>query len=361
MPTPAEIPCSSTDPDEQSSTAEREQFDEHQLKLQFFAVLDGYSRNPPERVYWRDAVKLRLKHALGTAALWVVHMRRVTPRTVHHVALAIYYYANGAGMIQVPQATMAEDCEIDTKTFSRAIIVLKRLGLLRAFRTNRRAPETLAMNIGGLTWTAARQQARERRRLAQASNFELAFDPSSGGRTPPLGGSSGGRTPPPWAVRTGGTYTTTTRVRSTRPPATDTQIAYAVDLGINPDGKDLVQLGEEIEMARTKRAELRTAARKKSTPVPGTHNGRRRLMPIEQQRIREARRMASPRPEKPLPAQETAAEATDRLHRGLTNAETHGYRRDPNDPDVLVGPSGRRVWCGALAQLDGRIPAEERP
>ena len=35
-------------------------------------------------------------------------------------------------------------------------------------------------------------------------------------------------------------------------------------------------------------------------------------------------------------------------------AEAHGYRRDPNDPDVLVGPGGRRVWCGALAQLDGR-------
>ena len=42
---------------------------------------------------------------------------------------------------------------------------------------------------------------------------------------------------------------------------------------IDPDAKDLVQFGEEIEMARTKRAELRTAARAKSTPAPGAHTG----------------------------------------------------------------------------------------
>lgn len=97
MPTPAQDPRHA-DPEEQSSTTDSDE--EHQLRLQFFAVLDRYARNPPERVYWRDAVKIRLKHALSTAALWVVHMRRVTPATVHHVALAVYYYANSAGITE---------------------------------------------------------------------------------------------------------------------------------------------------------------------------------------------------------------------------------------------------------------------
>lgn len=353
MPTPAEDPHHA-DPEEQSSTDPDE---EHQLQLQFFAVLDGYARNPPERVYWRDAVKIRLKHALSTAALWSVHMRRVTPATVHHVALAVYYYANSAGIIRMSQATMADDCEIDSKTFNRAIIVLKRLGLLRSFQTSRRAPHVLAMNIGGLTWTAAREQARERRRLARAKNLALDFESPSGGVRPPLGDSSGGVRPPLRAVRTG-LYTTTTR-EAPRPEATDAQLAFAADLGIDPAGKDLVELGAEIEQARANRAELRDVAKRAR---PAAARNRQQVSSIERRRLAEARRWGSRhserRPEDPPPPAETEAEAAERLRRGLKNAEAKGYRRVADDPDVLIGPGGRRIWCPALAQLDGRAPIQ---
>ena len=48
----------------------------------------------------------------------------------------------------------------------------------------------------------------------------------------------------------------------------------------------------------------------------------------------------------------------ERLRRGLENAEAKGYRRIADDPDVLIGPGGRRIWCPALAQIDGRTPIQ---
>ena len=230
MPTPAEIPCSSTDPKTDSSTTDNDDgnVDVHQLELQFFTLLDGYNRNPPERVYWRDVVNIVLKKGLATAAVFIVGMRRVTPAIVHHVALTLYYYANAGGVIQTSHAQVAADCHMDRSTVTRAITVLKRLSLLRGFRTSRRAAETLAMNIGGLTWSAARQQARERRRMARAQNRELDFDASSGGprpqlewwptattRTPEWWPTATTRTPEWWPTATTmgctyGLYTTTT-------------------------------------------------------------------------------------------------------------------------------------------------------
>ena len=58
-----------------------------------------------------DAVKIRLKHALSTAALWVVHMRRVTPATVHHVAL---------GRLRTPPRVRNETCSRSTRLGARA-------------------------------------------------------------------------------------------------------------------------------------------------------------------------------------------------------------------------------------------------
>ena len=389
MPTPVQVPRA--EPAEQSSTDT-----EDQLQFQFWTLIDSYRRHPPERVYWRDAVKLRLKHALGTAALWVVHKRRVTPRTVHHVALAVYYYANGAGMVQISQATMAEDCEIDTASFSRAITVLKRLGLLRAFRTSRRAAETLAMNIGGLTWTAARKQARERHRLARTSTPRFDFDGPSTGYEPPLHGPSTGYEPTYVGVRTGTTTTTTTTRERDEP--TDRQLGFAEDLGIDPTGMDVVELGDAIEQARTKRRELRTAAASRSRgdsespPDPteaqlgfaedlgidptgmdvvelgdaieqartkrrelrtaaasqnGSRSRTRSRQPTPTERRRTAEAEAYRRRQNAavhqLPAADPAAAAAHERRQALETAAALGFQEDPNDAAFLIHHDGRRV------------------
>ena len=93
-------------PKTDSSTTDNDDgnVDVHQLELQFFTLLDGYNRNPPERVYWRDVVNIVLKKGLATAAVFIVGMRRVTPAIVHHVALTLYYYANAGGVIQTSHA-----------------------------------------------------------------------------------------------------------------------------------------------------------------------------------------------------------------------------------------------------------------
>ena len=262
------------------------------------------------------------------------------------MALAVYYYANAAGIVHVPQGTMAEHCHIDSKTFSRAITVLKRLGLLRGFRTSRRSAEILAMNIGGLTWSAARQQARERRRLAQATNLDLDFETPSGGHTPPLDFPSGGHTPPPRAVRTGATTTT-------RGEPTERQVAYALDLGVEVEGKDSVQLGSDIELAARARTDLRDAARNKQspTPDPATTNGRR-LTAVQRRRLAEAQRTATPRVEQPPPADPVAA-AAGAARRSYETAAAIGWHVSTSDPTLLIGPGGRSVRIAA------RVPAPE--
>ena len=355
MPTPAENPYI-TGPDRQSITEPEAK--PEQLEIRFFEVVGAYRGTAPERALWRILLDLavpRIATEAFRATAIAVAGRPVSPAIVVGVAWVIYSLANTAGLTRVPQHEIAHHARLDRKTARAAIDLLEYWRVIRRDRTSRRSAEVIAMNLGGLSWEMVRRRLRDARRNGMKSVETPALFPElSGGTVPPLEVPSGGTVPPPRAVRTGLTYTTTTtRVRA-RPPATDLQIAYAVDLGIDPDGKDLVQLGEEIETARTKRA----AARTKSTSASGAHHGR--LTPIERRRIREAQRTASPRPEKPLPAPETEAEAAERLRRGLANAEAHGFRRDPHDPDVLVGPGGRRVWCGALAQLDGRGSAGGR-
>ena len=140
--------------------------------------------------------------------------------------------------------------------------------------------------------------------------------------------------------------TTTTRVR---PPATDAQIAFAVDLGIDPEGKDLVQLGEEIEQAQSKRTELRTAGATKtaSTPSSAARNGRR-LSAIEQRRLAEAK--AHPPTPQPEPRPKSNVEAARRLQAGLEHALALGFRRAPDDPCVLVR-QGQRIRIPELATI----------
>ena len=350
MADPAQDPRKSAAPNADSTT--NNEPSPQQLELRLFERLDGFRNPPPEKAIFREHLSLLLRKGCE----YVIGNRRVTPNAVYAVANAIYLRTI-KGVAHVSHRQLAEDALTSKRTVTAAIGVLQMIGLIRVVSSHiRRDADFIALYVGAKKWPAFCRQFRK----APSDTAQLELLPSldtRGDDSSPRNPLGGDDSSPP-RVRTE-MYTTTTRVRSTRPPATNVQIAYAVDLGINPDGKDLVQLGEEIETARTKRAELRTAAR--TTSAPGAHTGQHRLTPIERQRIREAQRMASPRPEKPLPAPETEAAAADRLRRGLANAEAHGYRRDPNDPDVLVGPGGRRVWCGALAQLDGRIPAEERP
>ena len=367
MPTPAEIPCSSTDPKTDSSTTDNDDgnVDVHQLELQFFTLLDGYNRNPPERVYWRDVVNIVLKKGLATAAVFIVGMRRVTPAIVHHVALTLYYYANAGGVIQTSHAQVAADCHMDRSTVTRAITVLKRLSLLRGFRTSRRAAETLAMNIGGLTWSAARQQARERRRMARAQNRELDFDASSGGPrpqlAPPSGGPrpqlappSGGPRPQPWAVRTGCTPPPPPRMRA-RPPATDKQKQYAEDLGIDHEGLDQVELGEEIEQAEAARTEHRAVAKSRSSSVNGRHQTALQARARREHRAFGAPGGPGPRIEQPPPA-DPIADAAARRQRGLENAAMMGYHPDPENPSMLIGPGGLRIPFHADSTTGPELP-----
>ncbi len=173
----------------------------------------------------------------------------------------------------------------------------------------------------------------------------------------PLGGddSSPPRVRTEMYTTTTTTTTTTTRTREgTRPAATKAQIAFAVDLGINPDGKGLVELGAEIEQARATRAELRDAAKARPAAV---RDGRQQLSPIEQRRLAEAQRWGSRYSERssedPLPT-ETEAEAAERLRRGLENAEAKGYRRDRRR-------SGRPDRTRRTPHLVSRLGADRRP
>ena len=356
MPTPAEIPCSSTDPKTDSSTTDNDDgnVDVHQLELQFFTLLDGYNRNPPERVYWRDVVNIVLKKGLATAAVFIVGMRRVTPAIVHHVALTLYYYANAGGVIQTSHAQVAADCHMDRSTVTRAITVLKRLSLLRGFRTSRRAAETLAMNIGGLTWSAARQQARERRRMARAQNRELDFDASSGGPRPQLAPPSGGPRPQPWAVRTGCTPLPPPRMRA-RPPATDKQKQYAEDLGIDHEGLDQVELGKAIELAEATRTEHRAGAKSRSSSVNGRYQTALQARARREHRAFGAPGGPDPRIEQPPPA-DPIADAAARRQRGLENAAMMGYHPDPENPSMLIGPGGLRIPFHADSTTGSELP-----
>ncbi len=225
MPSSTPDPWTTTDPADQSSRLANypqdtrgaaANPDETQLELQFFAIVDGYRGEPPERVYWRDAVEFIVRKTLREAAYLTVGDSRSRPRRVSAsrmilVGLALYYFANRAGIICLPQRELAPRLGLDQAELARTLTALKSIGLLRTIKLSRRTPERLAMNIGGLSWTTARRQARERRRLARARNLTLDLQPRtpSDGLSPSLGGLSDGLSPSPLGVRTGGSSTST--------------------------------------------------------------------------------------------------------------------------------------------------------
>ena len=173
-----------------------------QFELQFFAIVDRYRGQPPERALWREAVELVITTALRGALFFECGSRRVSGSLVVLVALGLYYFADRVGIIQHSQHDLATRLWVDRSTLSRIITVLKDVGLLRAIRLSRRTPERLAMNVGGLSWATACRQARERRLLSRATNLQLDRGEPSCGPRPLLKPLSGGLGPQPYGVRT---------------------------------------------------------------------------------------------------------------------------------------------------------------
>ena len=151
-----------------------------QLQLRFFALIDGYGRNPPERALWRELIEL----ALSQTRTFMHCDRPVAAEAVHHVALALYMRANEAGIIEGFSAPLlSADCRLNERTIKACMHVLRELRVIRSSRPSRRRPAVHRMNLGGLDWSAVRARAK-----------------SSGGTMPPLKGYVQGLLVPDAAV-----------------------------------------------------------------------------------------------------------------------------------------------------------------
>ena len=348
MPTPAEIPCSSTDPGEQFTTTPPAPAPE-QLKIRFFEVVGAYRGTAPERALWRILLDLavpRIATAAFRATAIAVSGRPVSPSTVVCVAWVIYSLANTAGLTRVPHHEIAHHARLDEKTARSAIALLEYWRVIRRHRPKRRTAEIITMNLGGLSWEMVRHRLRAARRNDSTKSEPRLFpeplpEPPSPGIVPGLKSPSPGTMPGPRAVRTEGLYTTTTARSRGRPEPTEAQIAFAQDLGIDPSGKDLVELGAAIETARLERQANRAAA------MPPNTNGRRRLSDIKQRRLAEAQRAEPRSTPRNRTTEQTPERAAERRREGLSVAAALGFRPDPANAEYLIGSGGRRIWIGA--------------
>ena len=152
MPSPAQDHYS-TDPDEQSTT--HPEGPQQQLALQLFARVDAYAGRPPERALWRELLDL----GIGTTRTFRAHNRTFSAATIHHVALALYFRANRAGIADVPNHQLAMDCRLERYVITGALTVLRGLAVVKTTRTNRRSSAIHVLNAGGLTWTTVRRRA----------------------------------------------------------------------------------------------------------------------------------------------------------------------------------------------------------
>ena len=128
----------------------------NQLQLRFFAVIDGFTRRPPERALWRVLIHT----ALAKTEAFTVGGRRISAAAVHHVALALYMHADSAGVIhEFSEESLAEQCRMGEKHIRAARKVLNDLRVVRSTRASRRRPASHRMNLGGLDWPAVRRRA----------------------------------------------------------------------------------------------------------------------------------------------------------------------------------------------------------
>ena len=132
-----------------------------QLELRFFAILDGFTRRPPERALWRVLIDT----ALAKTDIFVARGRRISAEAVHHVALAFYMQADAAGVIhEFSEEFIAEQCRMSKRNVHAARQVLNDLRVVRSMPARGRRPGVHRMNLGGLDWPAVRQRVARTRR-----------------------------------------------------------------------------------------------------------------------------------------------------------------------------------------------------
>ena len=128
----------------------------NQLQLRFFAILDGFSRRPPERALWRVLIDT----ALAKTEVFRLRGRAISAEAVHHVALALYMQADPAGVIHdATEEQIAEQCRMGKRHVALARQVLNDLRVVRSVPRRGRRPGVHRMNLGGLDWPAVRRRA----------------------------------------------------------------------------------------------------------------------------------------------------------------------------------------------------------
>ena len=133
-----------------------------QLKLRFFAIVDGFSRRPPERALWRVLIDTALAK---TDVFTARGGRRISAEAVHHVALAFYMQADAAGVIhEFSEEFIGEQCRMSKRNVHAARQVLNDLRVVRSIPARGRRPGVHRMNLGGLDWPAVRQRVARTRR-----------------------------------------------------------------------------------------------------------------------------------------------------------------------------------------------------
>ena len=133
-----------------------------QLELRFFAIVDGFTRRPPERALWRVLIDTALAK---TDVFTARGGRRISAEAVHHVALAFYMQADAAGVIhEFSEEFIGEQCRMSKRNVHAARQVLNDLRVVRSIPARGRRPGVHRMNLGGLDWPAVRQRVARTRR-----------------------------------------------------------------------------------------------------------------------------------------------------------------------------------------------------
>ena len=335
MPSSTPDPCTSTapsqnpsklGPDAQPASPRSKSTEDGQLELQLFEYLDAFRGRPPEKAIFREHLKLLLRKGCE----YVIGNRRITPATVYAVATAIYLRTVN-GVAHVSHRQLAEDAFTTKRTVTAAIGVLQTIGLIQVMTSQiRRDAACIALYVGNSKWPAFCR--RFRRRPSTTHQLELLPTPEArGDDSSPRARAED--------------LDTTTRGRLARPPATAAQVQFAEDLGVDPTGKDLVDLGEAIERARQERAEMRAAASGQQTRQQTSHS------PVLHRRLAEAQAYGHTAPVEQNAPEDPDTAAAERHRRALETAAAVGYEPVPEDPDVMIRRrDGHRIWVGAPAR-----------
>ena len=170
-----------------------------QLQLRFFAIIDGFTRRPPERALWRVLIDT----ALAKTDVFTARGRRISAEAVHHVALAFYMQADAAGVIhEFSEEYLAEQCRMSKRNVHAARQVLNDLRVVRSIPARGRRPGVHRMNLGGLDWPAVRQRGARSRRGDMVSPQSAPGEDRKGDTMSPQNGRRGDMVSPPMCCTT---------------------------------------------------------------------------------------------------------------------------------------------------------------